>query len=148
MAGYNPVYAYEYAVTPCIDFYQFSVVEGILHLTYHQRSADMVLGAPNDFAQNALFLALMAQTCGLKPGTVTGNLVHADIYSKNLDAIKEAILRPKCKILPTLELDPDTDVFNFTWDKAKLNNYHCGPRLSFDRSVGMVSGVVAPDGIK
>ena len=135
IVGYNPEYANEYAMPACISFYQFSVLDGRLHLTYHQRSADMVLGAPNDFAQAALFLSLAAQTTGLIPGTVTGNLVHCDIYASSFDAIKNGIEMPSCKILPTLELEPGTDVFNFTWDNAKLKDYHNGPRIIFDRSV-------------
>src|SRR3954467_6577715 len=57
------------ALAPCHALFQFFVQEGELSCQLYQRSADLFLGVPFNIASYALLTLMIAQVCGLKPGT-------------------------------------------------------------------------------
>ena len=74
---------------PCPAFYQFFANEdGMLHLNLYQRSCDTFLGIPYNTAQDALFLCMMAQVTGRKPGVFNHMFGDAHIYLNHLDLIE------------------------------------------------------------
>lgn len=109
---------------PCPCFYQFFAnQEGYLHMNLYQRSADSFLGVPYNTAQDALFLCMMAQVTGRKPGTFTHFFGDAHIYQNHLPQVDEQLQREPLP-LPTIRLNPEIkNILDFTWEDIKLLNY-------------------------
>lgn len=92
------------ALAPCLCLFQFNVVDGNLSLQVYQRSADAVLGVPNNIAGCAMFLHVMAHSCGLIPDELIwiGGDVH--IYSNHFDGVLEQLSRKPSDKIPQLHI--------------------------------------------
>jgi len=135
MTAWTPANKTTYALPPCIYDYHFYSHEGkTLNLTYNQRSADMCLGMPNDFASCALLLILVARAAKMKPSIVNANLEIPHIYEPHIEKIREQMTR-RVKELPTLELKDGVDCFNFNYADVELKNYRHHKFISYERSV-------------
>ena len=110
---------------PCPAFYQFFANEdGMLHLNLYQRSCDTFLGVPYNTAQDALFLCMMAQVTGRKPGVFNHMFGDAHIYLNHLDQVNQQLERVPNQ-LPKLKINPEVkDILNFTWNDFELIDYN------------------------
>jgi len=70
---------------PCVWAHTFSLLDGELHLTSYQRSDDLPLGHVFNQVQLGMFLMLMAQITGHKPGCVYHKVVNAHIYEDQME---------------------------------------------------------------
>ena len=114
---------------PCHAFYQFYVAEGKLSCQLYQRSADVFLGVPFNIASYALLVLMMAQVTGLEPGEFiwTGGDTH--LYLNHLEQAQLQLTRAP-HALPTMRLNPDVkDIFDFTFEDFKLENYVSHPGI-------------------
>jgi len=70
---------------PCCHYaYQFHVDSfNNLHMVWVQRSVDVMVGLPSDMILASLWVLLLAQRCGLRPGTVTMQLGDTHIYHEH-----------------------------------------------------------------
>ena len=127
------------AVLPsCVWSSEWDITDGVLNAWVHQRSCDVPLGLPFNVTQYAVLLCMLAQVCGLKPGTIDWSIKDAHIYVNQIDGIKEQIERYETKgslPAPTLWLNPEIDDF-YAFDASKdikdirLENYeHMGKIL-------------------
>lgn len=109
---------------PCPTFYQFFAnQEGYLHLNLYQRSCDSFLGVPYNTAQDALFLCMMAQVTGRKPGVFNHFFGDAHIYLNHLEQVDVQLAREP-KPLPSLRLNPEVkELLDFQWKDIELLNY-------------------------
>ena len=109
---------------PCPAFYQFFANEdGMLHLNLYQRSCDTFLGVPYNTAQDALFLCMMAQVTGRKPGVFNHMFGDAHIYLNHLDQVNQQLERVPNQ-LPKLKINPEVkDILDFTWNDFELIDY-------------------------
>lgn len=135
--AWNPTQEKQMALPPCVYVFQFNYLGGRLHITVNQRSCDLILGVPTDFSFYSLLLCLMAQTVGMKPGTVTLNLCNCHIYDNHVDKVRENLnVWDNVQYeLPTLVLDPSATVFNFMPEMASLSGYSHGEKVSFPIAV-------------
>ena len=81
----------------------------------------MPLGLPFNITQYAVLLSMLAQVCGLKPGTIDWSIKDAHIYVNQVDGIKEQIRRMDEQgdlPAPKLWLNPDIDDF-FKFDSSR-----------------------------
>ena len=125
------------AVLPsCVWSTEWDVTDGKINMWVHQRSCDVPLGLPFNVTQYAVLLSLVAQVCGLKPGTIDYSIKDAHIYVNQIDGIKEQIARfERDGDLPAPELwiNPEIkDFYKFDNSKdlkdIKIKNYkHMGP---------------------
>ena len=103
------------AVLPsCVWSSEWDITDGVLNAWVHQRSCDVPLGLPFNVTQYAVLLCMLAQVCGLKPGTIDWSIKDAHIYVNQIDGIKEQIERYETKgslPAPTLWLNPEIDDF-------------------------------------
>lgn len=125
------------AVLPsCVWSTEWDVSDGKLNMWVHQRSCDVPLGLPFNVTQYSVLLSLVAQVCGLKPGTIDYSIKDAHIYVNQVEGIKEQIKRfdelGDYKA-PELWINPQIKDF-YKFDNSaelkdiKVNNYkHHGP---------------------
>lgn len=121
---WNPMDVEKTLLPPCPCFYQFFAnQEGYLHLNMYQRSCDSFLGVPYNTAQDSLFLCLMAQVTGRKPGIFNHFFGDAHIYLNHLDQVREQLQRIPGE-LPSIRLNPEVkDILDFEWKDIELFNY-------------------------
>ena len=128
------------AVLPsCVWSSEWDVTEGRLNAWVHQRSCDVPLGLPFNVTQYATLLCMLAQVCGLQPGTLDWSIKDAHIYVNQIDPIKEQLRRfdeNGSLPAPKLWLNPEvTDFFKFDNSKdlpdVKLIGYEHMGKLSF-----------------
>jgi thymidylate synthase len=123
LSSWNPGELQDMALPPCHCFAQFYVADGRLSCQMYQRSCDMFLGVPFNIASYSLLTAMIAQVCGLQVGEFVHVLGDAHIYLNHVEQVKEQLTRDPYPA-PTLWLNPDiTDIFKFTMDDVRLDNY-------------------------
>ena len=128
---WNPGETNQMVLPPCHISAQYSVHKGKLDSIVTMRSCDIMLGLPYDMVVYALLQHLLAQTTGLKVGTMQFNLHNAHIY---LPHVMDAIRFEKLKTfkLPKLHLNPNITLWAFARVHANLTNYAHGPELKFE----------------
>ena len=91
------------ALPPCHMVYQFHVADGRLSCLMFQRSADILLGVPFNFAGAVALQLMIAQRVGLEPGRFVwmGGDVH--LYLNHLDQAHEQLSRQP-RPFPTMRL--------------------------------------------
>ncbi len=120
---------------PCHALFQFYVADGRLSLQLYQRSADCFLGVPFNIASYALLLMMVAQVTGLRPGEFIHTLGDAHIYRNHFSQVEEQLSREPRK-LPRMVLNPDVkDIFSFTYDDFRLEDYDPLPHIAGKVSV-------------
>lgn len=123
------------ALPPCHIMFQFYVADGKLSCQLYQRSADIFLGVPFNIASYALFLKMMAQVTGLKPGEFVHTLGDAHIYLNHIEQVNTQLGRTP-KPLPRMTLNPEVkSLFDFTYDDIILQDYDAHPHIKGDISV-------------
>ena len=90
---WNPGENHLGCLKPCLYGYQFSLLNGTLHLNATQRSCDVPLGLNYNMVQCYTLLAVMARITGNKPGKVFHKIVNAHVYEDQLDNFKEHMKR-------------------------------------------------------
>lgn len=119
----------EMALMPCHTLFQFYVADNKLSCQLYQRSADVFLGVPFNIASYALLTMMVAQVCGFELGDFiwTGGDTH--IYSNHFEQVATQLAREP-RALPTMTINPAVkDIFSFTFDDFKLENYNPYPGI-------------------
>ncbi len=123
------------ALMPCHAFFQFHVANGKLNCQLYQRSADVFLGVPFNIASYALLTHMMAQICGLMPGTFVHTIGDAHLYNNHLEQAKLQITRTPMK-LPRLKLNQNiSNIDNFDYEDIEIIDYQHHPHISAPISI-------------
>ena len=118
------------ALMPCHAFFQFHVANGKLNCQLYQRSADVFLGVPFNIASYALLTHMMAQVCGLEPGTFVHTIGDAHLYKNHLEQAKLQLSREPIEPLPTLKLNPKIkQIDSFTYEDIEGVGYQHHPHI-------------------
>ncbi len=135
VSAWNPALIDQMALPPCHALFQFYVADGKLSCQLYQRSADVFLGVPFNIASYALLTMMMAQVCGLELGDFVHTLGDAHLYRNHFDQAKEQLSRTP-RNLPTMSINSDIkDLFAFTFDDFKLENYDPHPHIKAEVAV-------------
>lgn len=117
------------ALPPCHVLFQFFVQDGELSCQLYQRSADLFLGVPFNIASYALLTMMVAQVCGLKPGTFVHTFGDLHLYSNHLEQARLQLSRVPRR-LPEIRLHPSvTDVHGFRIEDFELTGYDPYPSI-------------------
>lgn len=135
VSGWNPQEADQVALPPCHTLFQFYVAEGTLSCQLYQRSGDVFLGVPFNIASYSLLCHMVAQVCGLQPGSFVHTLGDAHLYRNHLDQARLQLTRSP-RPLPHLMLDPQiTDLFAFRYEHITISDYDPHPHIKAAVSV-------------
>ena len=129
VSAWNPADVDDMALPPCHCLFQFYVAEGRLSCQLYQRSADVFLGVPFNIASYALLTQMMAQVVGLQPGEFVHTLGDAHLYLNHLDQARLQLSREP-RALPTMQIAPKTDLFDFAYEDFRLEGYDPHPAIS------------------
>jgi len=117
------------ALPPCHVLFQFFVQEGELSCQLYQRSADLFLGVPFNLASYALLTLMVAQVCGLKPGTFVHTFGDLHLYSNHLEQAKLQLSREP-RPLPQMKLNPVVrNIHDFKYEDFELLGYAPHPPI-------------------
>ena len=117
------------ALPPCHTLFQFFVQEGELSSQLYQRSADLFLGVPFNIASYSLLTLMVAQVCGLKPGTFVHTFGDLHLYSNHLEQAKLQLSREP-RALPQMKLSPaGKDIHGFRFEDFELVGYDPHPAI-------------------
>ncbi len=117
------------ALPPCHALFQFFVQEGELSCQLYQRSADLFLGVPFNIASYALLTLMVAQVCGLRPGTFVHTFGDLHVYSNHLEQARLQLSRQP-RPLPQMKLNPAVrDIHKFQYEDFELVGYDPHPPI-------------------
>ena len=120
---------------PCHIVFQFYVANNKLSCQLYQRSAGVFLGVPFNIASYALLTEMIAQVCGLEAGEFIHTLGDAHLYLNHLDQARLQLSRMPYE-LPKLVLNPEVkDIFDFTYEDIKIENYVSHPHIKAEVAV-------------
>lgn len=117
------------ALPPCHALFQFFVQDGELSCQLYQRSADLFLGVPFNIASYSLLTLMVAQVCGLRPGTFVHTFGDLHLYSNHLEQARLQLSREP-KSLPKMVIDPTIkDIHEFRFEHFELVDYDPHPHI-------------------
>lgn len=114
---------------PCHLLFQFYVGEGKLSCQLYQRSADVFLGVPFNIASYALLTMMVAQVCGLQPGTFVHTFGDVHLYLNHCEQAELQLTRQP-RPLPKMSINPEVnDLFQFRFEDFELQGYNPHPAI-------------------
>jgi thymidylate synthase len=117
------------ALPPCHALFQFFVQDGELSCQLYQRSADLFLGVPFNIASYALLTLMVAQVCGLKPGTFVHTFGDLHLYANHLEQARLQLTREP-RPLPQMRLNPAIkNIHDFKYEDFELAGYDPHPGI-------------------
>jgi thymidylate synthase len=117
------------ALAPCHALFQFHVLDGELSCQLYQRSADLFLGVPFNIASYALLTMMIAQVCGLRPGTFVHTFGDLHLYANHLEQAKLQLTREP-RPLPQMKLSSAVkNVRDFQFEDFELIGYDPHPGI-------------------
>ncbi|HOY56776.1 MAG TPA: thymidylate synthase [Verrucomicrobiota bacterium] len=129
VSAWNPGELDRMALPPCHALFQFFVQDGTLSCQLYQRSADLFLGVPFNIASYSLLTLMIAQVCGLKPGTFIHTFGDLHLYSNHLGQARLQITRQP-RPLPAMKLNPTVrDIHSFRYEDFELTGYTPHPPI-------------------
>lgn len=129
VSAWNPAEVDKMALPPCHSLFQFYVADGKLSCQLYQRSADTFLGVPFNIASYALLTMMVAQCCGLTPGTFVHTFGDVHIYTNHFEQVALQLTRDP-RPLPKMIVNPEKkDIFDFVYEDFELTGYDPWPAI-------------------
>ncbi len=129
VSAWNPGELDQMALPPCHALFQFFVQDGELSCQLYQRSADLFLGVPFNIASYSLLTLMIAQVCGLKPGTFVHTFGDLHLYLNHLEQAKLQLTREP-RLLPRMKLNPAVgNIHEFQYEDFQLIGYDPHPAI-------------------
>jgi thymidylate synthase len=135
VTAWNPAEIHLMALAPCHCLFQTQVAGGRLNLQLYQRSADVFLGVPFNIASYALLTHMLAQQCGLEPGTFVWTGGDCHLYLNHLEQAREQLTREP-RPLPKLELlRRPAAIDEYRFEDFEISGYEAHPHIKAEVAV-------------
>lgn len=136
LSAWNPGELELMALPPCHILSQFYVSSsGKLDCHMYQRSQDIFLGAPFNYASYALLTHMIAQVCNLQPGRLIVSTGDSHLYLNHKEQAMIQLSREHYPA-PLLRLNKDVNsITEFTMDDIELVDYQCHPAIQATMAV-------------
>ncbi len=129
VSAWNPAELHKMALAPCHCLFQTQVAAGKLHLQLYQRSADIFLGVPFNIASYALLTHMLAQQCGLEPGTFVWTGGDCHLYSNHIEQARLQLTRDP-RPLPQLHiLRTPASIDAYEYEDFEIVGYEPHPHI-------------------
>ena len=135
VSSWNPTDIPNMALPPCHSLYQFYVNDGKLSLQLYQRSGDIFLGVPFNIASYSLLLMIVADVCGLKPGTFVHTIGDAHIYSNHIDQVNLQLTREPYPLPQMIIKNHHKNIEDYVYEDFELVNYQCHAKIKGEVAV-------------
>ena len=134
--GWNVAELGGMALPPCHMVYQYHVTsDGRLNCLLFQRSVDLLLGAPFNFAGAAALQLMLAQQADLRPGELIWVAGDAHLYLNHLDQAREQITREPRRF-PTMRLNRRAQsIDDYRIEDFEVEGYHPHAAIKADVAV-------------
>ena len=110
------------------EFENHNIPKRELSMKFTMRSNDFLLGNPYNVASYGFLLEMVAQQVNMVSGELIASLGDTHLYNNHISYAKEQIVRdPNKYSLPTLSLTKAKDIFSYTIDDFKINEYNAYP---------------------
>ena len=120
----NKDHTQKVVVVPCHGWIHFRVLNGKLNMVMFQRSCDILIGCPSNWAQYSCLLLAMSEVLGLEPNEFVHMISDAHIYENQLPWVDE-ILGRESRALPTIKItNSHESIFDYRPDDFELSDYH------------------------
>lgn len=123
-------------VAPCHGWIHFRILGDKLNMTMFQRSCDVLIGCPSNWAQYSALLLATADVLGLQPNEFVHMVSDAHIYTNQLPWVDEIMSR-ESRAFPTLKLVKKLEhIKDFRKEDFVLEDYHAHDKIK-DIPVGI-----------
>jgi thymidylate synthase len=124
VSAWNPNQFDIMCLPPCHIMWQVTVSNGKLNLMIYQRSVDLGLGAPFNWASYATLVHILAHCTNLEVGELVWVGCDVHIYKNHVEALKIQASREPRK-LPTFKINTDIKDFEkIDWTHFEIENYN------------------------
>lgn len=122
---------------PCAFLTVWSVRDGYLDVTLHQRSSDYCVAGHVNKIQYVALMMMVARHVGLKPGMFMHVVENLHIYDRHIKQAKEILERKPSEKSPRLVLkEGKTNFYDFTLEDFELLDYEpVKPQLKFELGI-------------
>ena len=134
VSSWNPLTMEKMSLPPCHVLFHLTSTNDQLHLTWFQRSCDLMLGVPFNIASYALLLHLFARHANMEAGTITGFFSDIHIYENHLQAAKLQIKRKPTQ-LPQIKTTGSKDIFDWKYEMTSVINYNHAEKIPLEIAV-------------
>ena len=142
ISGWNPANLDNLSLPCCHMMYQFYVSkDNRLHMKWHQRSVDVMVGLPSDAIFAAAWLLAICNEFGFAPGIIHMDFGDTHIYEEHLanavQYVKQAktALSNKAAAKFHYSAQPGADFCSFVPSDLEVLHYDPEPMLSFELKV-------------
>ena len=135
VSAWNPAELHLMALAPCHCLFQTQVAGGKLHLQLYQRSADIFLGVPFNIASYALLTHMLAQQCGLEPGTFVWTGGDCHLYANHLDQAREQLAREPRELPRLTLLRRPAAIDEYRYEDFEISGYDAHPHIKAEVAV-------------
>lgn len=134
VSQWDPCALEEQLIPPCPFAFQVLKYGEELNLVFYQRSADVALGLPNDFAQHALLLHLLCLETRYTPGKVIGMFGQAELYVTHLEGARKLLTRAPSDY-PTCATTSFRKILDWSYADTTFVGYKPGEPMRFPLAV-------------